>query len=834
MIIYKKSKYFSAETDGDNRLGLSPFLVRALRARGAVTDDEIDRFLNPSPAYFHDPYLLPDMEKAVSRIRSAIFSREKICVFGDYDVDGICATSMLVDFFRSIGADVCYYIPSRREEGYGMSRSAVEKLRQYGVELVITVDNGISAACEVQYCIECGIDVIVTDHHIPPETLPVCTAVVCHTVPGSNYPNRILCGAGIAFKLLHALAGLDTALRYSALAGLASVADVVPLLDENRILVKLGLDAVNADDCCVGLRRLIASIPTAKKPYTVCNLGFSVAPRLNASGRMSDASLAVELFLSSDVKRIDEIIAELNRLNECRQQQEAEILDSAIEMVSHMDLAETRAIILKSADWNSGVIGIAASRISEMYHRPAILFSESDGILKGSARSIDGVNIHDALTFTKDLFLRFGGHAKAAGVTIESSRFEAFVKEFNRHLADIYDDKLFIPHKSYEFDIALSGITHELVKEISLLAPFGEGNPSPIFHASEVRIAHLRRFGCDAQHMRMDVRDGFRCLEAVWFASASSFDRLMNADTAEMLFTLGINNWNGQSHLQLRLLSAKAELPTEPCEYVEKNISQFCRALVENCALSECVRECSCDESAALTVPQSIEVCLDEISNHCIAGMMILVFTMDGAKRIIADMLEHNIGNIEICFGHVPDSPVHTNTVVIAPIISALPEKGFSQILFYDLPPTPAVYLLVAKRFMRKQEQIINNIRFFINSNANSIGNDAGINADAAGKFCRVADRFDCRREFMVCCYRRTLSMLSTRCYSFEELSARLSEEMQVPLYRVEFALRVFFELDFIAFNRSGSVSTVENVRCNALKNSALYRRISALQSHTK
>ncbi|MCH5278847.1 MAG: single-stranded-DNA-specific exonuclease RecJ [Christensenellaceae bacterium] len=828
MIIYEKSKYFSAETDGDNRLGLSPLLIRALRARGAVTDDEINRFLNPSPAFFHDPYMLPDMEKAVSRIRSAISIGEKICVFGDYDVDGICATSMLVDFFRSIGADVCYYIPSRRDEGYGMSRSAVERLKQCGVELVITVDNGISASCEVQYCIECGIDVIVTDHHIPPETLPVCTAVVCHTVPGSNYPNRILCGAGVAFKLLHALAGLDTAMRYVALAGLASVADVVPLLDENRILVKLGLEAVNAGDCCVGLRRLIASIPTAKMPYTVCNLGFSVAPRLNASGRMSDASLAVELFLSADIERIDEIIAELNRLNECRQQQEAEILNSAIEMVSHINLAETRAIILKSADWNSGVIGIAASRISEMYHRPAILFSESDGVLKGSARSIDGINIHDALTFTKELFLRFGGHAKAAGVTIESSHFEAFVEEFNRHLADVYDDKLFVPRKSYEFDIALSGITHELVKEISLLAPFGEGNPSPIFHASEVRISHLRRFGCNAQHMRMDVRDGFRCLEAVWFASASSFDRLMNADTTEMLFTLSINNWNGQSNLQLRLLSAKAELPSEPSEYVEKSMARFCSALIENCALSECVSEYSCDESTACSAPQSIEVCLDEISNHCISGMMILVFTIDGAKRIIADMRERDIGNIEICFGLIPDSPVHTNTVVIAPIISALPENGFNQILFYDLPPTPEVYSLVAQRFLNKSKsrsneepRISNKTRFFINF-------------DARGEFGQVACLFDCRREFMVCCYRRTLSMLSLRCYSFEELSARLSEEMQVPLYQVEFALRVFFELDFIAFNRNGSISTVENVRCTALTNSALYRRISKLQNYTK
>ena len=293
-----------------------------------------------------------------------------------------------------------------------MSRGAIDKLHSCGVNLIITVDNGISAADEISYCSELGIDVIVTDHHIPPETVPKCTAVVCHTVSNSQYPNSILCGAGIAFKLLHALAGLEAAMQYVSLAGLASVADVVPLLDENRVFVKLGLDAINSGNCCNGLYRLLNGVPTARWPYNACTLGFAVAPRLNASGRMSDASLGVELFLCRDPNRADEIIARLNKLNELRQQDEANILNDAIRRLEPCDLSDTRAIVLRSETWNAGVIGIAASRIAEMYHRPTILFSESDGILKGSARSIDGVNIHEVLCCCREFFVRFGGMQK--------------------------------------------------------------------------------------------------------------------------------------------------------------------------------------------------------------------------------------------------------------------------------------------------------------------------------------------------------------------------------------------------------------------------------------
>lgn len=351
----------------------------------------------------------------------------------------------------------------------------------------------------------------------------------------------------------------------------------------------MGLDAINSGNCCNGLYRLLNGVPTARRPYNACTLGFAVAPRLNASGRMSDASLGVELFLCRDPNRADEIIARLNKLNELRQQDEANILNDAIRRLEPCDLSDTRAIVLRSETWNAGVIGIAASRIAEMYHRPTILFSESDGILKGSARSIDGVNIHEVLCCCREFFVRFGGHAKAAGITMESAFFEDFRLKLNACLKTGYDDSVFIPCKRYEFDIPLEQVTGELIAELTRLAPFGESNPSPVFRSRHVAVSRLRRFGSDAQHTKMDVSPSISSsaapLDAVWFASAASYYRLLNADTVDILYTPGINNWNGFDSIQLRVVSAKAEQPRDIDAYIEKVCAISATACLKTCLI---------------------------------------------------------------------------------------------------------------------------------------------------------------------------------------------------------------------------------------------------------
>ena len=807
MVIYRKSKYYSEEKEISaalcDSLGISPLLLRALHARGAETREQIERFLSPSIKHFHDPFLLNDMHKAVERIRLALDTCERICIFGDYDVDGICATAMLTDYFRCIGADVIYHIPSRSEEGYGMSAAAIEKLHSRGVGLIITVDNGISAAAEIERCTELGMDVIVTDHHIPPERIPDCVAVVSHTVPGSRYPNSVLCGAGTAFKLVHALAGAEAAMKYVSLAGLASVADVVPLVDENRIFVKLGLEALNDERCCYGLSRLLAGISTAKKPYNTCNLGFAVAPRLNASGRMSDASLAVELFLSSDFRRIDSMISELNRLNELRQKDEAGILADALEMLAERDLSDTRAIVLCKNGWNGGVIGIAASRILEMFHRPTILLCESGGVLKGSARSIDGVNIHDALLAVKDCFLRFGGHAKAAGITMEPDKLEEFDRRLNEYLKASFTDADFAARKDYEFEIPVSAVTTDLIREISLLAPFGECNPSPVFRSKNVEIGKIRRFGNDSQHTKFDVFCPSCCLEAVWFGSAPFFKGLLSAEKLDLLYTPTINTWCGSDGVQLRVKWAQAQSPEDAGAYIEKGLWNFCDAFVEN----------SCYPPVeASTRAEKSRMSLTELYSSRLSGIMALAFSPETAKMAIAELSASAL-SVDICFGCPPESSVCDNVLVIAPKIFQLPAFGYGTVVILDEPPFDGALAALEARLASS--------KLFIAE---------GYAPEARSAFAPVASLFVSEREYLTECYSFTMSKLSNCSCSFEELACKLAESTNSPKYCARFALRVFIELGFLRTNSRGSLET-DRIVPTCLSKSRLYSAIAALQS---
>ncbi len=805
MVIYRKSKYYSEEREPQEQVvcgvRLSPLIMRALRARGAETPEEMARFLSPSVKHFHDPFLLNDMQKAVDRIRLALDTGERICIFGDYDVDGICSTAMLTDYFRCIGADVIYHIPSRSEEGYGMSAGAIEKLYAQGVGLIITVDNGISAANEIDRCTELGMDVIVTDHHIPPERIPQCAAVVSHTVPGSKYPASILCGAGTAFKLLQALAGTDAAMKYVSLAGLASVADVVPLTGENRVLVKLGLEAINEGRCCYGLTRLLESIPTAKKPYNTCNLGFAVAPRLNASGRMSDASLSVELFLSADFREIDGIIAELNRLNELRQKDEAGILADALEMLSRRDLSDTRAIVLCKNEWNGGVIGIAASRILEMFHRPTILLCESGGVLKGSARSIDGVNIHDALSAVKDCFIRFGGHAKAAGITMEQDRLAEFDSRLNAYLKESFADSDFAARKDYEFEIPASAVTIDLIREISMLAPFGECNPSPVFRSAGVEIGKIRRFGSDSQHTRFDVLGPSGCPEAVWFGSAPYFKGLLSAEKLDILYSPTINTWCGSDGIQLRVKWAQAQMPQDEDAYIENGLWNFCDALLEN----------SCYEPlGAPSRAEESDLSLTGLYSSRLSGIMAIAFSPESAKRAIAELRAAAL-SVDICFGGPPESAVCDNALVIAPRLCQLPACGYGTVAILDEPALDGVLEALEARLP-----------------SSKILRLAGYAPLGAGPFAAVAEKFCTDREFLTECYSQTMrSVPSCRC-SFEELACKLSEHTKAPKYCARFALRVFMELGFVRINERGSLEPAE-IMPTCLSKSRLYSAVCAL-----
>lgn len=799
MVIYKKTKHIAsadAPVSAENR-SLSPFLRQALYARGAVTDDEIERFLNPSAEHFYDPFLLPDMSRAVERITQAVECGESICVFGDYDVDGMCSTAMLVCFLSSIGADISYYIPSRNNDGYGMSINAVNSLHGKGVSLIITVDNGISAVNEISYCKKIGIDVIITDHHLPPEDVPDCCAVVCHTLCDSQYPEKLLCGAGVVFKLIHAISGLEDALEYISLAALATIADVVPLRGENRTIAKLGIDAINQGRCCRGLSHLIESIPGLKPPINSYNLGFSVAPRLNASGRMNDAALGVELFLSDNPSYIDAAVSKLNELNEMRQDEEAAILSDAAEQLKSMDISTARAIILASSSWNPGVIGIAASRIAELYHRPTILFSMSGDELKGSARSIDDVSIYDALKATSSYFSRFGGHAKAAGLTMKRELLPSFTKSLNEYLSAAYPSDVFIRKKYYEFDIPVSGITPNLVREMDRLAPFGEDNPAPIFHSKRLLLHHLRRFGQDGRHLKMEVQDGSHGCEAVFFSAGRQFDRLLSAERTEILFTPYINTWNGREALQLRVSSAKPELPRCPEKYIESNISYFCRSYLRMFAGFE--------DGAENYQPEMTCVDLNSIAQEYISGSLIIVSSPTAAVEVLNKLRMADEQRFDVCIGSVYDDSVYANTILLAADIDRIPSSEFRQIIFYDSPANPAVFSAVRKRCPDSA--------IFINENSDS-------------DYSPVRRRLNCSRDFFVSCYKKAVLLLAKRPQSYNELLSNLSKAFSCESYFLEFPLLVFMELGFIGVSGGGSLAVCDNIGYTSLNKSRLYRAV--------
>ncbi len=802
MIVYSPSKYFTQETEADRSADFLPIVMRALRARGITTEEERHRFMYPDLSMLRDPFGFPDMRKAVDRIEQAICSGESICVYGDYDVDGICATTMLLHFLLSIGANASYRIPSRHDEGYGISRKAIDSLHSAGVSLIITVDNGISASEEIAYAGTLGIDVIVTDHHIPPETIPDCTAVICHSVEGCDYP-RYLCGAGTALKLIQALGGVEAAEEYIFLAGVATVADVVPLLDENRLLVKYALDSINKGECCVGMRTLLESLPSARRPYSVFTIGFGVAPRLNASGRMGDASLGVELFMTEDEAEAARIVEELGRLNEQRQAVEQSILDEAVAMVEEIDISNRRAILLTSDKWNSGVIGIAASRLSEMYHRPTILFSEHDNALKGSARSIEGINIHDALKANSELFIRFGGHAKAAGVTMERENFPVFVEAMEKYLEETCPPELFVPRRCYEFDEDLGSINMELAKQLEMLAPFGEGNPCPVFHVSGVSPYHIRRFGSDGQHLRMDLRQNRFCFESVYFCGSKYFDKIMRADSISMLFSPCINNWNGTESLQLRVMSVTPDLPRCPSRFIRNSIHHFYHAYLFGMGENDGTPA----ERNADSLPELTAESVSDMVRSTFAGLIVAAFSTDAAENALQDLASNGVENFEVCFGSIPEGMFSGNVLLIAPMTDKLPNKGYNKVFFADEPYCADIYdafraALPGALFVRSGKRY---------------------------DFADICGGFSISRDEMGLYYKTIVSLLRSKTYSVTELATKLCDVLDRPPHQTIFAIKVFRQLGFISYDE-GKAVRLNQSEPKRLGDSPIYSAITAEQ----
>jgi single-stranded-DNA-specific exonuclease len=533
-------------------LGVSPIVGQVLLNRGMETPEQAASFCNPSVEMLHDPFLIKDMDLAVDRLKKAIDAREKVLVFGDYDVDGMSATAMFVKELDSLECPVYYYIPNRLLEGYGLSKEQVRKAAEEGVGLIVTVDNGISCHEEVLLATELGLDVIVCDHHEPEGELPAALAIINPKRADSTYPFRNLSGAGVAFKLLTALLGrLPENLDFVALG---TVADIVPLVDENRILAAGGLEMIaDEDKLPPGLSELIKVSGLEDKRIGSGNISFQLAPRLNAAGRLGVGRLGVQLLLTTSHDLGRRLARRLDEENRKRQEIEADILEQALlkiesEFVPERDLS----IVLSDRAWHPGVTGIVASKLVEKYNRPVILIAMGEDWGKGSARSIKGFHIYEALSKCQEHLEAFGGHKYAAGLKISPSKFDQFRADFESVCRETISSEDLEPVIRADAEIELSEINDTLIKQLEPLAPHGNANPLPTFVSTGVEVSGFARV-VGTNHLKFAVKLGRGKLPVIGFKMADREGIANSPSKVDIVYTPQFNTYRGMTSIQLSL-----------------------------------------------------------------------------------------------------------------------------------------------------------------------------------------------------------------------------------------------------------------------------------------
>lgn len=552
------------DTQGEKALvsgmGSHPLVAQLLANRNIRTPEDADRFLNPRLSDLHDPLLFPDMAKAVERIWQAVEKKDKVLVYGDYDVDGVTATALLVLILREIGAQVDYYLPHRLEEGYGLNMEAIQRSKKDGVKLILTVDCGISALEESKAAAKAGIDLIITDHHVPGRQIPQAFAILNPAMPDCAYPFKDLAGVGVAFKLAHGVmakgkknAPADPRVfEHLDLVALGSIADVVPLLDENRVLAKFGLQALGRSNK-LGVQSLLNVSGVANTKLSSGHVGFMLGPRINATGRLGKSSAAVDLLLADTSQKAFDLAQELNKLNQQRQDMQREVLDAVIERIEATDLSESKALVFDDPAWHPGIIGIVASRISDTYHKPTLLISRLEGICRGTARSIPHFDIHAALLQCDQYLTKLGGHQSAAGFELEESRIKGFAKKFSEVVGQSMNGDLMTPHLYVDAEVDISDMTVELVDEINRFDPFGIGNHRPLFMARHTELKGSPKI-VGNRHLKFWVAQNGPTAEVIGFNMADrQIAKRRPGAELELLFSPHINVWKNTASAQLNL-----------------------------------------------------------------------------------------------------------------------------------------------------------------------------------------------------------------------------------------------------------------------------------------
>ena len=544
-----------------------PLEIAQLLAMRGITDfDRAKIFFRPEEEELHDPFLMKDMEAAACRLSSAIRNREKVVIYGDYDVDGTTAVSILYIFLKEFGLDVDYYIPDRFKEGYGINEDGIHYALQKKADLIVSVDCGITAIEEAKYIKEQGMDLIICDHHTVGDSMPIAVAVLDPKRPDCDYPFDGLSGAGVGFKLVQGTVqklGLPSSLpdSFFDLVAISIASDIVPIVDENRTLMRLGLKKINSNPR-PGIKALLDLINTQPGDITTTQIVFSIGPRINAAGRMGDAATAVQLLIAEDAGTADKFARQLEAINIKRRSTDTETMEEAMQMLDdQFDMNETSAMVLHHPDWHLGVIGIVASRLVDAHYRPAIMLSTVDGKIKGSARSIKGFNIYDALKECEDLLEQFGGHEYAAGLTMDIHNLDEFRNRMNDIACAMLSENDFKPELEISADLDLNKVNTKFWKLLTQFEPFGPENKQPVFVSRNVSIQGVPTIVGNG-HLKMRVKQNDSAIfDAIGF-NMHDYEPLLrncNGSRVDIAYMLEENNWNGRRSIQMRLKDIRVE-----------------------------------------------------------------------------------------------------------------------------------------------------------------------------------------------------------------------------------------------------------------------------------
>ncbi|MBC8531077.1 single-stranded-DNA-specific exonuclease RecJ [Gehongia tenuis] len=791
------------------RTGLSDTMVRILAARGLEDEESVHGFLHPDIRTIPDPMLFEDMDRAIWEIEKALEEKRHFTIYGDYDVDGVTSTSLLYLYFKSLGAKVDYYIPDRRKEGYGLNLDAVDALRAKGTEFIITVDNGITSRLEVEHAKKLGMGVVVTDHHECPEFLPDCAVI---NPKRGGYPFAHLAGVGVAAKLVQALGHGAAALKpYLDLIALGTVADLVPLIGENRILVRYGMAKMGKDPNA-GISALMRQAGYEGKPVNSHMLAYGLGPRVNAGGRIGSAWRGVELFTSEDASRRAALSAELDGDNTHRKELEDAILRECLDRVNGAMLAGCKTLVLAGEGWNAGVIGIVASRLVERFHRPTVLFAlTEDGKAVGSGRSIKGVHLYEAMKTCEDLFLRFGGHEMAAGATLLRENLNAFDQRLDEAVRRQSDPAAFIPTKIYDAVLPVEGVTLGLVEQLDLLEPTGQGNPPVRLLVPNVHLGGLRRMGQDGSTLGLTLEDATGSVKAVGFRMGDQYEHLCGGGRFDVLMSPQKNVFNGRTYLQCVVHGIKDnlnlwELEKRLLSDQDKFIGAFCRQILYNRVIPE---ELWKKVSAAATEEKADSIVKDALSGD-VQGTLILCFTPGGARYWLRKIDRWRmLSRMDIAFGRVCEEGGY-NTLVMAPDLDEIDFASYRNILLADGALHEGVVAEVAQRTGSSGKLTV-----FLTARQRQDELD-------------LTSSFKLDREALASAYRAFRGAPQGADEDLSSYVRRAAEKAGQPGYQAEIALAVFRELDFCTVT-AGRVRFLEKPAKMNLAASALFQRASGL-----